>query len=198
VIGRLLEDGILAACEGDVESLITMMMLKELSGTMPMLMDMSRFDEKDGSILMWHCGSAPNCYADARGVRLEAHYKPGSRITGADDTRVAGVHDMYYKSQGATVARISGSGENLLALSGDFIEKADRGFAGSRGWIGNLSMDRKQLPVRDLVETVMSRGLQHHYAVSAGKVEMDMRELAAWLNIRELPPVPYSPAMKRI
>ena len=195
VIGRLLEDGILAGCEGDIESLITMMMLKELSGVMPMLMDLSRFDEKDETILMWHCGSAPNCYADAKGVALEGHYKPGSRVTGGDSVRVAGVHDMYYRAQEATVARLSGSGSNLLAFSGDFVEKADRSFDGSRGWIGNLKMDHKPLAVRDLVETVMSFGLQHHYAVCAGKTEDALREAAAWLSVNTVPVIPYSPYM---
>jgi L-fucose isomerase-like protein len=198
VIGRLLEDGILASCEGDVEGLITMMMLKELSNVMPMLMDMSRFDERDGSILVWHCGSAPNCYADTQGVSLEGHYKPGSRVTGADDTRVAGVHDMYFKNQGATLGRISGSGESYFVFSGDFIKKEDRGFSGSRGWIANLEAAGKPLAVRDLIETIMSRGLQHHYAISAGRVEDEFRELATWLNIGELPVVPYSSWLKKV
>jgi L-fucose isomerase-like protein len=205
VIGRLLEDGILVACEGDIESLITMMMLHQLSGgsagipgSMPMLMDMSKFDAKDNSVLMWHCGSAPNCYADLKGVSLEGHYKPGSRITAEDNIRVAGVHDMYYRSQEVTIARLSGNGEKLLVFSGDFIEKTDRSYDGSRGWIGNLSMEGKALPVRDLLETVMSRGLQHHYAICSGGVETEMRELAAWLDIEELGPVPYSNSMRRL
>jgi L-fucose isomerase-like protein len=196
VIGRLLEDGILVACEGDIESLITMIMLKELSGTTPMLMDLSSFDEKDGTILMWHCGSAPNCYADACGVALEGHYKPGSRVPGEDSIRVAGVYDMYYRPQTATVARLSGSGSNLLAFSGDFVEKADRSFDGSRGWIGKLEMEHKPLAIRDLLETVMTGGLQHHYAITAGRVEDALREAAAWLKINKISAIPYSPYMQ--
>ncbi|MCL2833378.1 MAG: hypothetical protein FWD78_09440 [Treponema sp.] len=198
VIGRLLEDNILAACEGDIESVITMMIMHEISGSMPMLMDMSKFDERDGSVLMWHCGSAPGRYADSAGVCLDGHYKPGSRVTIADDIRVAGVFDMYYKSQGATAARLSGNGKNLLAFSGDFIEKTDHSYAGSRGWIGNLSMDSKELKVRDLIETIMSKGLQHHYAVCSGRMESELREMAAWLNINEVEPVEYSNVFKRL
>ena len=196
VIGRLLEDGILTACEGDIESLITMMMLKEISGVMPMLMDLTCIDEKDETVLMWHCGSAPNCYADARGVALESHYKPGSRVPGEDSVRVAGVHDMYFKSQAATIARFSGNGSNLLAFSGDFTEKADRSFDGSRGWIGNLEMDHKPFAVRDLVETIMTSGLQHHYAICPGRLEDALRETASWLSVKPIPAIPYSPYRK--
>jgi L-fucose isomerase-like protein len=198
VIAQLLEDNILAACEGDIESVITMMMMNYLSGSMPMLMDMSKIDGKDNSVLMWHCGSAPNCYADSKGTSIEGHYKPGSRISAADDIKVAGVYDMYFKSQEVTVARLTGNGKKLFMFSGNSIEKTDRSYDGSRGWIGNLSMHGKSLTVPDLVETVMSRGLQHHFAICAGNLEDEMKELAAWLNINEIFPVQYSNAMIRL
>lgn len=196
VIGRLLEDEVLAACEGDVESLITMIALRALSGNTPMLMDCSKFDEKDQSVLMWHCGSAPNCYADDAGVDLQGHYKPGSRVTCADEMRVAGVHDLYYKAQPVTVARLSQNGNKFFTFSGEFFEKTDRGFDGSRGWLGKLKNKGMPMAVRDLVETIMTGGLQHHYAVVAGDVEDSMREAAAWLRIDPVEVCHYMPFLQ--
>ena len=186
VIGRLLEHGILAACEGDVDSAISMMILRNLTQEMPMLMDLSKFDESDNSVMMWHCGSAPKRYADAAGLTLAGHYKPGSRVTGADDIMVAGVNDLYYKNSDVTVTRLTNNYKNMLSFTGEFIAKNNRGYDGSRGWIGNLSHDGEPLQARKLVNTVLSQGFQHHYAVVAGNVEEELFEVMAWLGIKPL------------
>lgn len=183
VIGRLLEHGIVAACEGDVDSIITAMMMRDITGIQPMLMDLSKFDEEDQSILMWHCGSAPSHYADRGGCTLAGHYKPGSRVTGEDDIKVVGVNDMYYGARPVTVARLTNDYKNMMLFSGAFLEKEDHSYDGSRGWIGELSADGERLPVRTLINTVMSQGFQHHYPIVEGHIEDEMREIMAWLDL---------------
>ncbi len=184
VIGRLLEHGILAACEGDVDSIMTAMLMRDLTGIQPMLMDMSKFDAADQSVLMWHCGSAPSHYADHSGCTLAGHYKPGSHVTGEDDIKVVGVNDMYYGARPVTVARLTNDYKNMLLFSGSFIEKKDHSFDGSRGWVGNLKADGEDLMAETLVNTVLSQGYQHHYPIVEGHVEEELREIMAWLDIR--------------
>lgn len=191
VIGRLLDHGYLAACEGDVDSVITMMILKSLSGQQPMLMDMSKFDNTDQTVLMWHCGSAPNRYADEYGTVLEGHYKPGSHITCMDSIKVVGVNNMYYGTRPVTVARLTNDYKNMLLFSGEFVAKSDRSYDGSRGWIGNITVDGQLLEVKKLVNTVLSQGYQHHYPIVAGNVEKQLREVMAWLNIEPLEYLEY-------
>ncbi|MGI6201253.1 MAG: hypothetical protein ACOYJA_10815 [Christensenellales bacterium] len=191
VIGRLLAHGIIAACEGDVDSAISMMLLRSLSGQQPMLMDMSKFDPEDQTVLMWHCGSAPAQYADGKGVRLEGHYKPGSRITCMDEVKVVGVNSMVYAPRKVTVARLTDDYRHMMLLSGEFIDKADRSYDGSRGWLGHLTADGRPVAVEDLVNTVMNQGFQHHYPIVAGDVEAEMREVMAWLGVDPLPLIPY-------
>lgn len=187
VIGRLLDHGILAACEGDVDSIITAMLLKDLSGHDPMLMDMSKFDEKTQDVLMWHCGSAPGHYANHNGCTLAGHYKPGSHVTGEDDIMVVGVNDMYYGDRPVTVARLTNNYKNMMLFSGDFVDKDDHSFDGSRGWVGHLTTDGESLAVRDLVNTVVSQGFQHHYPIVEGHVENELREVMAWLDVEPMP-----------
>ena len=191
VIGRLLENGRVAACEGDVDSAISMMLLKSLSGKQPMLMDMSKFDESDETVLMWHCGSAPHSYADEEGVSLEGHYKPGSRVTCMDDKKVSSVHNMYYGSRPVTIARLTNNYQNMLTFTGEFVKKADKGYHGSRGWLGNLETDGRKLPMKELINTVMVQGFQHHYPIVEGNVEAELFEIMAWLNVQPLQWVPY-------
>lgn len=191
VIGRLLENGITAACEGDVDSAISMLMLNQITGIPPMLMDLSKPDFSDDSVLMWHCGSAPKRYADKNGVLFDGHYKPGSRVTGMDDVRVSGVHNMYYAAQPVTVARFTDNYQSILTFSGSFVKKSDRGYDGSRGWVGRMTMDGESLSALDLVNTIMARGLQHHFPIVSGHAEEAVREIAAWLNVTPVSPVPY-------
>lgn len=196
VIGRLLDHGYLAACEGDVDSVITMMILRNLSGQQPMLMDMSKFDEEDQSVLMWHCGSAPNRYADKSGTILEGHYKPGSHITCMDNIKVVGVNNMYYKKCPVTVARLTNDYKNMLVFSGEFIDKEDRSYDGSRGWVGNITSEGESIKIKDLVNTVLVQGYQHHYPIVEGNVEKELRELMAWLYIDPLEYIKYKEYMQ--
>lgn len=196
VIGRLLEHGILAACEGDVDSIITAMILRDLTGNQPMLMDLSKFDEKDQSVLVWHCGSAPSHYANHAGCTLAGHYKPGSHVTGADDIKVVGVNDMYYGERPVTVARLTNNYKHMMLFSGDFIEKEDHSFDGSRGWIGNLTADGSPLAVRNLINAVLSQGYQHHYPIVEGHVENELREVMAWLNVEPMDFSSYRPYLQ--
>lgn len=183
VIGRLLDHGLVAACEGDVDSAVTMLLLRELTGERPMLMDLSKVDERDNTLLMWHCGSAPSWYADRAGVTLEGHYKPGRHVTCGDDERVVGVNNMYYGSRAVTVARLTNNYRNMLLFSGEFVEKSDHGYHGSRGWMGKLHSDGRPLASGTLSNTVLSQGFQHHYPIAAGNVEPELREVMAWLGI---------------
>lgn len=191
VIGRLLEHGIVAACEGDVDSAISMLLLNNLTGTQPMLMDMSKLDPETNSVLMWHCGSAPKHFADKQGVLFDGHYKPGSRITCMDDIRVSGVNNMYYEEQPVTIARFTNNYSNMFLLTGNFIAKNDRSFDGSRGWLGNLKLNGQPINVMDLVNTIMVQGFQHHYPIISGHLDEEIREIMAWLHIAPLDAIPY-------
>lgn len=191
VIGRLLDKGYIAACEGDVDSSISMLLLHYLTGEMPMLMDMSRVDFNDESVLVWHCGSAPGRYADSKGMRLDAHYKPGSRLVGEDNIKVGTANDLYFKPQEVTVARFTDEYERMFTFTGEFIDKKDRGFDGSRGWIGNLKIDGEKVSLKDFVNTLMVQGFQHHYPIVSGNVEKELMEVMSWLDIKPLPIVKY-------
>ena len=67
-------DGIAAGCEADVLGTISMIVLQDLTKEVVALMDLAKFDERDDSLLLWHCGSAPFEMANERGVICEKHY----------------------------------------------------------------------------------------------------------------------------
>lgn len=197
VIGRLLDKGYIAACEGDVDSSISMLLLHYLTGDMPMLMDLSKVDLENESILMWHCGSGPRRYSDSKGMRLDVHYKPGSRSAGMDDIKVGTVGDMYFKPQPVTITRFTNEYKHMLAFTGEFIDRKDRSYDGSRGWIGKIRIDGEKVSLKDLINTLIVQGFQHHYPIVSGNVEKELMETMAWLDVKLLPVIRYRDYMQK-
>ena len=199
IIGRLLEKGYIAACEGDVDGMLTMMMLSGVSGgEKPMLMDLSDFDFSDNSAQFWHCGSAPRHFADPSGMSLGCHFKPGKFAPAGDSVPVGTVNDLYIRSSPATAARLTWEYEHMLLLTGEFYNKKDnRGFDGSRGWMNKLRLAGKPVDARDLMNTLLTARLQHHYAIIAGDYGNEIMEASAWLGISPIEPIKYESYLQK-
>lgn len=195
VIGRLNDNGIVTACEGDVESAVSMLLLKTISNNIPMLMDLSDIDEKDESILLWHCGSGPKCYANRNGLSLKPHYKKGKYVAGADNIEVAAVNDMIFSSGVYTSARFTGDGSRIINFTGRFMDDGKPSFDGSRGWMNDITADGNRVGIWDLINTIMLTGIQHHYPIVKGDVSSEISELAYWLNIDKMDIVKYKDYM---
>lgn len=77
---------------------------------------------------MWHCGPAPECWVDKKGVSYCRHYID----------KVGIVNDLVFKAQPITIMRITNEGSRIFLANGDILEEEKKSFDGNRGWIGNL------------------------------------------------------------
>ena len=188
IIGKLNEAGVPASCEGDVPGAISMMMLRYITGQPATLMDLCGVDEQDETALMWHCGPSPECYADDRGATT-THSRQLNLAGGVDSFAL--IHDLVFKPQPVTFMRITGEWDTLFLLDGRVIDKPKASPDGSRGWIGSLRLNRRPVKTRDLVNTILTNGFQHHYPMMAGDVTEVCLELASWLGLGLLPVVEY-------
>ncbi|GKX31636.1 fucose isomerase [Vallitalea longa] len=195
-IGRLNQLYFTTACEGDVYGLITMMMMRYMNDKPSLLMDLSDFDEKDESVLFWHCGLGCNNVAYNGEVKLASHCNPGP-WSGKGLKENAPVADMIFAKQKGTVARFTKDGEEMFLLTGDFNQPEKPSFDGSRGWMSNLKLNENPIKVRDLVETIMVRYQPHHYALAFNDLGAEMMEVAAWLNIKPMKKVAYKHYLQR-
>ena len=59
-----------------------------------------------------------------------------------------------------------------------------------------MTMDGQPLSSLTLANTILSRGLQHHFPIVSGHVEAEVREIAAWLGVTPVEPVPYRPYLQ--
>lgn len=189
-IGMLNDEKIVAACEGDLMSAVSMLALQEMSGDSVTLMDFSAFDEKDDSVLLWHCGPSSKKFCENNGYCLSHNFSGMAHGKGL----VCGtgiVRDMEFDSGKASVFRFSGDMEKHLNLTGDFMGKGKPSNCGCRGWLKNLKLNGKQIGALDFTNTILSGGFEHHYAVATGDYGDEIAEMNKWLGIKSIKKISY-------
>ncbi len=173
-ISRLNDRGIITGCEGDVYGAVTMLLANYLTGKTPMFADFIGIDEQANTGLGWHCGAAPMCLA-AKNAPIEIGKHP--TVDGGDKKGVA----MSFPVDGegpVTMARLSTGPEALRFF-----------FAGGQAvpcqskLRGNPFTVRFDKPVRQLVDVILTAGVEHHYAMIHADIRPELRKLARWIGI---------------
>ena len=189
-LGMLNDDKIVAACEGDLMSAISMVALQEMSDESTTLMDFSAFDEKDDSILLWHCGPSSKKFCQKNGYKISHNFSGMAHEEGL----VCGtgiVRDMEFDPGKASVFRFSGDMESYINVTGDFIGNTKVSNCGSRGWFKNLKLNGKEINALDFTNTILSGGFEHHYPVAWGDFSDEIAEMNKWLGIKPVKRIPY-------
>ena len=152
--------------------------------------DLVALAEEEGLIHMWHCGPSAPSWADEAGQALTYH--PTLDRASPPEAPKSGVSsDLVFAPGPVTVVRFSQAADRLLLMSADVVEGPSRGYAGSRGWLGNLTMDGQAVSVEDLIETIAYHGLEHHYPLARGDWTDTFNEMGAWTGIEILEKIPY-------
>lgn len=194
-MSRLNDSGMVAPCEADVASAVTMLMLNALNGGRSSLNDMVAVDESDGSLNLWHCGVAPGCWADKCGVKWDAHFNIGDQ----ENTEWHGhgvVAQMQFEPGPVTIAAIDNRFEKVFVMTGNVLENKP-GYAGSSGWVGNLKINGEPVNIPDLINTIMVGGVNHHYSTARGHLSAEINEFAFWTGLEVLDKVPYQTHMQK-
>lgn len=179
VMGRLNSQGLIAACEGDIPSAVSMLTLHLLTGgDIVTLMDLVTIDPNDDSVLLWHCGPTPPALADEKGVTME----PLWLFDGEDGSQIGLHNDLVLKPGPATILGFTPNFDHMLILEGQ-IDNQKPSYKGSRGWFRELHMHGNGITAPELVQTLMRSGYQHHYPLSYGSLGRAAQEVCGWLGI---------------
>ncbi|MBT3374595.1 MAG: L-fucose/L-arabinose isomerase family protein [Lentisphaerae bacterium] len=173
-LGQLTDEGIVAACEGDVYGAVAMVMLQELSGTAPFYCDLIAFEEEENVGLGWHCGAAPVSLC-ARGCcsSLGLH-------SVMDGGNVKGItHDFPLRGGPVTFTQL---GEDIDG-SYRFLIASGEGLETTQMLPGNPLRIRFDTPLQTLTETIIDGGFSHHYTVGFADIQAEIKLLCKWLNI---------------
>ncbi len=194
-MSRLNEAGLVVPCEADVTSAVMMLALNALNGSRASLSDLVAFDERDSSLCLWHCGVAPACWADGRGVEWDNHFNIGHRegCTWCGDGLVA---DLRFKAGPVTIASIDNDFDGILALSGEVMADK-RGYSGSGGWVDGLKLGGESIGIEDLMNTLIVGRVNHHYSAAFGDLTDELAEFAAWTGCSVIDRIPAKPYLQR-
>lgn len=188
ILGKLNQNGIPAACEGDLPGAVSMLILKYISEQTTTLMDLIAFDEKDESVLLWHCGPTAECFANEDGVCMKYHVQNTEDGKGNPQGMI---NDLVFKPVIATVMRITGEWDKIFLADGRFLNNKKESYQGSRGWLGDLKLNREKINAVDFINTILVQGFQHHYPTVFGNITKELMEVAAWLDLKPVQAVGY-------
>ncbi len=182
------EDGFAVSCEGDLPGAVSMLLMNSMSPAFgsSTLLDLTALDAAADSALLWHCGVSPRHFGADKSIRWVDHVtlnrKSGDRIG------VSG--DLVFAPQETTIAYSGGDFSRIFIAGARIVEREATGFDGTRGWFTDFRLDGEAIAVSDLLNTVLTRGQQHHYAVGQGDLTSELAEVAAWLGMATVKPVP--------
>ena len=176
------EDGFAVSCEGDVPGALSMLLLNELGDEAgsSTLLDMTALDPATNTMLMWHCGVSPRHFANDDGITWIDHPTLGRKSP--DVFGVAG--DQVFAPQETTITYIGDNATEMLVVRARVEDHPAKGFTGTRGWFGGFELNGESIDLADLVNTLVVRGHEHHYAVGQGDLSDELLEVAAWLGMR--------------
>ena len=187
-MGHLNSQGLIAACEGDVASAVSMLALHLMTnGEVVTLMDLASVDHNDESVLLWHCGPTSPMLADEKGTTMSRLWL----FDGPQGERTGIHNDLVLKPGRGTVLGFSIDFEQLLILEGE-IDNAKSSYLGSRGWFKNLQMNNQPVSTQELIQSIMTSGFQHHYPFGYGSLSEAALEFGAWLGVAPIEVEPYT------
>jgi len=170
VANSLLTDkGIMVGCETDVHGTVSMLIEHFLTGQPAFFADLVTFDEDANTALLWHCGAAPTSLATTKeAITLERH------SIGAGIATV----EFPLRQGRVTFTRLGPveGGYRMLIVTGD-AAPTDMPLRGNNIFV------RTDLPVRHVVQGIIERGIEHHYALVYGDLRQDLLELCSWTGL---------------
>ncbi len=163
-------DGLITACEGDVELALSMIALRALGEKSPFSADLSQVTPEDNTALLWHCGVAPYNLWDGKCVRSLDSYHAGGRGVTAD----------FVMQEGRfTVLRLDhAGGDTRLLLGGGqslFMDKLLK---------GTYARARFDSHIEKVYDTMVTNGFAHHVAMGYGDYKRELEKFGRMMNLQ--------------
>ncbi|MCL4440196.1 MAG: L-fucose/L-arabinose isomerase family protein [Firmicutes bacterium] len=169
-LGQLNDDGIVAACEADVNGAVTMLLGQYWSDQATFLADLVIGEEEKNELTFWHCGAAPRSLM-ATNARATAGVHPNRKIP----------LSLYFplREGKVTISRLSPDKNGKLRL----LLGKGTGLQAPMLFSGNTLPVRLETPVGPALDTILSKGFEHHYVLTYGDYTQEMREFARLLEL---------------
>jgi L-fucose isomerase-like protein len=166
------------ASEGDILGAVSQLVALSMTGKVGSLLDMTEPDFDSGRLLMWHGGGGPLAMAAPGSARWINH-----PMIGREDPkgpRFGCVADFVFAPGQHTIFRISDEAGALFQMTANVVDQDPSGFDGCRGWMEDFAIWGERSSLGDVVSTVMTQGLEHHFVAIPGNYRSVLSEYAAW------------------
>lgn len=150
-LSLLNNEGIPAGSEGDLQSIFTMLMLKELTGEKSFMGNVSGVDHRDNSILMSHCSISTDMTA---GYYLNTHFESNSGVA---------VHGIMEEQEDVTVVKCGGE-----CLDEYFVS---RGTVMNHAYSDELCRTQIKVRLNEAVDYFLERPISNHHVLVRGNHE---------------------------
>jgi len=149
------DEGITAACEGDIAALISMHIVKLLTGQPSFQANPSRISPSDNTMVLAHC-TIPMAMTDD--LRLDTHFESGTGIA------IKG----YLREEDVTIFRLSADLKNFFVSDGTIIKNLDE-----------PDLCRTQILVKfeEDVSEILKKPCGNHHIVFYGHHAEDIRRV---------------------
>lgn len=159
----LQDDGVDVGAEGDVNGAVTLRVAHALSGRQPFFADIVAFDDDRSTLTLWHYGGSLELARDPSEVRF-----------GADGTEL----EFSLRPGRGHLLRL-GQRDGELRLLSVAVEVLDERVTLRRGG-GTVRTER---PVREVLDTIVEDGWEHHVILAYGELEDEIRGFASQAGI---------------
>lgn len=152
------------SCEADINGTVTQLVLQWLSGEPAFGTDVVGFDDAENAAVLWHCGLAPLSMADPEVT---------PRGTIHSNRKLPLLMEFPLKPGVVTVARLheGPQGWQLVVGRGEML-RSPLSFSGTSGVL------RFERPIREVRDTIITQGLDHHIGITYGDVTEPLFRLA--------------------
>ena len=177
-------DDLPVASEGDALGAVTQIVARALSGRVGYLLDMTEPDLDAGQLLMWHGGGGPLYLADDAGARWVNHPMIGR---GTEQGPIYGaIADLVFRDGPVTVFRVARDAGALFEMTAESHRRDPSGFTGCRGWLDSFRIAGEAASLEEVVASVMSHGLEHHFVLVPGDEAAALEEFASLTGMQRL------------
>ena len=168
----LAEEGIVTACEGDMNSALAMFILYQLTGQPIHNTDLLAVYEEDNSIVFSHCGSGGFSLAETKEQIVLSPVRLMNK----------GCCVLFPAKPGPVTL------VNLVGRKGTYRMAIAPGEAISTGMIfpGNPIRVRFKTPIAQILDTIATEGIGHHWMIGYGDVKDTLIDLCDLVSVRSI------------
>jgi L-fucose isomerase-like protein len=181
-VSKLADESIDGACEGDLSSAVTMVILRYISGNIPVVFDCGSMDIRNNAFKLLHCGQIAKSLSEStKNISILEPSKERVRAMrrGVPGTASGAILASTVKPGRATLAKINRAGNRMFIATGETVEPKKVPLVG----YAEMKMDSD---IKSILLTMVENGIEHHLCLVHGDQKSELIALCDLLNIQPI------------